>query len=181
MKIAKKICDFLRYRICKESESIEKSSEEPDVKELLDRILFLENELNRQKAIVSQMRREYESLLSERNNENGKVREEAQEMYLSQIVNRLAMLVTLACGYRNKLGVELEDVVNQIFWLEKDLISAGLEPIGRPGEVVKYDASLHQPMSIGIIADGASVVIKIQGYRLREKILAKAVVAKVEG
>lgn len=151
------------------------------VRELLERILRLEDELKNREQLIAQMRREYEILANRLNEEKNRHYEEALERFITQIINHLAMLVTLANGYRNNLQVELEDVVNQIMFLEKELIALGVEPIGRVGETVEFDVSLHQPIGTSMIQDGAKALVKIQGYKFRGKILAKAIVSGAEG
>lgn len=175
-----RLCEFFKRLFCKTPPQVESRNELVQIQELLEEITRLKEELTKRDELISQMRREYEELASRFNQEKKRHYDEALESHFSRIVNRLATLVTLAHAAKHNLKVELDDVVDQIFFLEKELMASGLEPIGKPGETVEFDTALHQPMGTGIIADGAKVVVKIQGYKLRGKVLAKAIVAGTE-
>ena len=173
------LCEFFKRLFCKSADKA--ADKEKQNHELVENLIRLEEELKKRGEIIAQMRREYEDLARKLAEEKTRHYDEALENHFSRIVNRLATLVTLAHGVRNNLKVEPEDFADQIFFFEKELIAAGLEPIGKPGETVEFDVALHQPINAGIISDGAKVIVKIQGYKFRGKVLAKAIVAGTEG
>ncbi len=56
---------------------------------------------------------------------------------------------------------------------------AGLEPVGKVGERVKYDPVLHQPLSAqASILDSEVVTVKFIGYRCNGRVIRRSLVQK---
>ena len=73
--------------------------------------------------------------------------------------------------------VRVDDLLRLVTSLEKVLTRAGLEVIGHAGDATRFDSALHQRMSGGRVSDGVRVKIEVPGYRLRERVLQKALVS----
>ncbi len=54
---------------------------------------------------------------------------------------------------------------------------AGLEPVGDPGESIRFDPELHEPLSAQeCIPNGGPAIVRFIGYRYRGRMLRRALV-----
>ena len=99
--------------------------------------------------------------------------QEQLERLFKKLAGPLANLAALSEMSEAGEQVEPADLLSLVRSLEKELHRAGLEPIGRVGEVVPFDVTGHQRMSGGTVRVGMTVTVQLSGYRhLRKRILA---------
>lgn len=129
---------------------------------------------------IEAMRQEYERLQLARAQAASGAGEAEIERLFKKLAGPLSNLVALSVLATHGQSVETADVFALLRDLEKELARFGLEPIGAAGEGTAFDIACHQRMSGGSVHAGTPVVIRLPGYRLRQKVLLKAMVSTSE-
>ncbi|MGB9602020.1 MAG: hypothetical protein ACPMAG_04445 [Limisphaerales bacterium] len=177
MALVEKLIDGVRNLIGRRRTSVRAT--EVVLSDLEYKLACLRKEVEGRDRAIEQMRREYERLQESLKGIESKTRGDATRIFLSSFANRLSLLVVLACGIKDGKQIDVKEIADQILALEKELAGYGLEPVGRPGEKVKYDVRVHQGMGSDLIEDGEEVVVRIPGYKYENQILIKAYISRV--
>lgn len=143
-------------------------------------VASLRMDLAEREKQMEQMRLEYAALELAGQRALAGAGQEQMEKLFKKLAGSLANLTVLTAMAEAGRDVEVTDLTHLIRSLEKELVRAGLEPIGTPGEESSFDTSCHQRMSGGAVQSGIPVTVHIPGYRLGEKVLLKAMVSTRE-
>ncbi len=134
-------------------------------------------ELKERDQRIEQMRAEYAALQAARERAGAEAGQDQLEKLFKRLAATLGNLNVLTAMAEAGREVEAGDLIQLIRGLEKELLRAGLEPIGTVGEKTLFAVASHQRMSGGAVRDGVPVTVQIPGYRMGEKILSKALVS----
>ena len=140
-----------------------------------------ENELRERDEIIKNMKTEYKTLREAGDAliQNA-VEEERVRIYRS--VSQLLINYPTA-QKRVALNPELKakDLMGMLKPLEKMMETLELQAIGNPDETVPYNPVVHAAAQAGAeYEESATVVIKLRGYKMKDVLLDKAKVQKVE-
>lgn len=134
-------------------------------------------ELHERNQTIDQMRREYAQLQAQTERAATTASGDQLERLFKKLAGPLANLQALSALVDAGQQVAPGDLVALLHTLNKELARAGLEPIGRVGDKVPFDVAAHQRMSGGAVHGGVPVTVRLPGYRMGEKVLAKALVS----
>ena len=148
--------------------------------ELRTRIAMLEMDLQERNQRIATMQKEYKALDEARDRAAASGAEMQMGKLFKRLSGNLSNLGALADLVEAGREAEMEDVIQLIRALEKDMAAAGMERIGRVGEVCHFDPANHQRMSGGSVHAGTSVVVRIPGYRMGGKVLLKVLITTQE-
>jgi molecular chaperone GrpE (heat shock protein) len=129
---------------------------------------------------LAAVRREYDALKADKERGVREAGREELEQLLKRLTGPLSNLMALVDLAEAGEDVERGDLATLARGLEKELVRAGLEPIGKTGAVTTFDVATHQRMSGGDVRAGTPVTVRLPGYRLGEKVLLKAMVSAGE-
>jgi molecular chaperone GrpE (heat shock protein) len=144
------------------------------------RVATLEMDLRERDERIEKQRSEYGTLRAERDRSVGQAGREELEKLLKRLAGPLSNLAALTALAEAGQEVQAPDLVSLIRGVEKELVRAGLEAVGKVGETARFDVRVHQRMSGGEVRDGTPVTVRLPGYRLGEKVLLKAMVSARE-
>ncbi len=150
------------------------------VAEVRARAATLEMDLRERDERIEKLRVEYETLRAERDRAVGRAAQDEVEKLLKKLAGPLSNLVALATLAEAGKDVQAKDLASLVRGVEKELLRAGLEPVGKVGEETRFDVAVHQRMSGGAVREGTPVTIQLPGYRLGDKVLLKAMVSARE-
>lgn len=125
---------------------------------------------------IASMQKEYETLEAARRRAASEAAAEQEEKVIKSLLRPLSNLATLMDLADSGNEIAVSDLVALGRSLEKELGRFGLERIGRTGEHIAFDPTLHQRMSGGTVAAGDDVAIAVPGFRLGSKVLTRAMV-----
>ena len=148
--------------------------------DLESRIASLEMDLRERDERIARMQAEYEQLHLARGRAAGDGGRDELEKLFKKLAGPWASVLALAAMNEGGQNVQASDLVQLINDVEKTLVRAGLEPIGRAGEDTTFDIAQHQRMSGGTVHPGTPVTVRLPGFRMGEKVLAKALVSTRE-
>jgi molecular chaperone GrpE (heat shock protein) len=126
------------------------------------------------------MRSEYATLQAAEKRASVGAGQDQLERLFKKLAGPLANLSVLTAIAEAGREVEVGNLVQLIKGLQKELVRAGLEPMGKVGEKTVFDVTCHQRISGGAVREGVPVAVQIPGYRMGEKILIKAMVSAAE-
>lgn len=149
----------------------------PTELELQARAAALELDLRERDERIARMKAEYEALQAARQRAEQAGGENELERLFKAICPSLANLHALCALAESGRQVDFGDVARLVRSLERELARAGLERIGEVGRQEPFDVALHQRMSGGSVQPGTPVVVQLPGYRMKEKVLRKAMVS----
>lgn len=144
------------------------------------RIAALEMELAERDKQMERMRSEYAALQADKERASAGAGQDQLEKLFKRLVGTLGNLAVLTAMAESGREIEVRDLVQLVKALEKELVRAGLEPVGKVGEKTAFDVACHQRMSGGAVRAGTPVTVQIPGYRMGQKILLKAMVSAGE-
>lgn len=148
--------------------------------DLRARVASLEMDLAERDRQIAEMRSEYGTLeLAKERAAAGAGQEELEKLF-KRLSGTLANLAALRAMAESGQEVEAGDLLSLVRSLEKELIRAGLEPIGQVGQATEFDVASHQRMSGGAVRAGTPVTVQLPGYRLGQRVLMKALVSAAE-
>jgi molecular chaperone GrpE (heat shock protein) len=140
----------------------------------------LEMDLRERDARIAAMQKEYAALQSDSKRAAAGAGEEQLRQVFKKLAAPLSNIAALAAMAEAGLEVEVRDFATLFRGIEKQLKSAGLEPVGVVGESVPFDAANHQRMGGPEISQGTLVTVRTPGYRYAGQALLKAMVAGKE-
>jgi molecular chaperone GrpE (heat shock protein) len=148
--------------------------------ELRSRVAALELELRERDMRIEEMKREYAALQAARDRAVAAGGQEELEKMLPKLAGPLSNLVTLAVAAKAGKTVSSADMAGLVEDVESSLAAWGFQRLGEPGATTEFDVAAHQRMSGGSVRAGTPVVVRIPGYRFRERMLLKAMVTAKE-
>ncbi|MEW6348410.1 MAG: hypothetical protein AB1646_05075 [Thermodesulfobacteriota bacterium] len=147
-----------------------------NIREILSmrsRLAATEIELHKRSVLVSSQKSKLEAIEASRTDSTAAI---AEDLFvaLAAPLSQLRMQAWLMGSGKEISGRSVMALAAQIASLVQ---RAGLEPVGEPGERIRFDPELHQPLSAQErIECGASAVVRFPGYRYRGRILRRALV-----
>lgn len=143
-------------------------------------IAGLEMDLRERDERIARMQEEYEQLRLARDRAASDSGHDELETLFKKLAGPWASVLALAAMAESGQNVETGDIMQLVRDVEKTLARAGFEAIGRAGEATVFDVACHQRMSGGTVHPGTPVTVRLPGFRMGEKILAKAMVSTRE-
>lgn len=144
------------------------------------RIAALELDLRERDERIAVMEREYSTLSEAMDRQSASAGQAQLEKTFKGLSGNLSTLTALIDLADSGQAVNLRNVVDLFRVIERDFAAAGMERIGKAGEVRAFDSAIHSPMSGGSISAGTAVAIRVPGYRMEGKVLLKALVRPLE-
>lgn len=148
--------------------------------DLQARIAGLEMDLRERDERIGRMQAEYEQLQVARDRAARDAGRDELEQLFKKFAGPWASVLALAAMAEAGQNVQAGDLVQLLKDVEKAFARAGLEPIGHTGEHTTFDVAHHQRMSGGTVHAGTPVTVRVPGFRMGEKVLAKAMVSTRE-
>ncbi|MBN1610353.1 MAG: nucleotide exchange factor GrpE [Polyangiaceae bacterium] len=162
-------------------EAVPRAAESDDTLRLGTRVAELKLEISERDQRIETMRAEYATLLADKQRIEAGAGEQRLVELLTKLAPTLSSLCATAAWFDQGKPVEPGDLVSLGRELEKRLARFGLERVGEVGQEVPFDVAVHQRMSGGSVAEGVEVLIEMPGYRLKDRVLLKAMVSRKEG
>ena len=107
-------------------------------------------------------------------------RDSATLSLLEAVAGPLSQLATLRSLAARGTVPEVGDVLRLTESLQQAFAEAGLEPIGEAGQDALFDPTLHRPVGRDVFREGEEVSIAFVGFRLGQRIVRPALVARKE-
>lgn len=148
--------------------------------DLQTRVASLEMDLREKTEQAEQMKREYATLEAARDRAASGAGQDQLERLFKKLAGPLSNLATLVSLCEKGQDVTAADMAQLVRSLEKQLLAAGMEPIGTPGEATAFDPAIHQRVSGGSVSTGTPVAVQLPGYRMGPRVIQKAMVSAAE-
>lgn len=148
--------------------------------ELRAQLAGVKMDLQERDRQIGAIQREYAALQSARDRAAADGGQQQLERLYEKLAGPLSNLAALADLSESGQQVAARDFAHLIRSIENELARAGMERVGAVGEVSSFDPAIHQRMSGGTVHLGTSVIVRLPGYRMGEKVLMKAMVTTKE-
>ena len=129
---------------------------------------------------IAAMKQEYAQLEEARDRAAAGTGQEQLDQLFKKLTGALSNLAALNDLAQAGQTVAAKDLLVLVRSVLKDLDRVGLQQVGRVGEKVAFDPAIHQRMSGGGVQAGTPVVVEVPGFRVREKVLLKAMASAGE-
>lgn len=170
------ITDFFE-KIFHKSELSELRSENIALKRKLKE---LEIECEEKKNFIEVSRKEYEELNKQFHENLKSERNDEFTDIFTELSQFLSQLDTMKKMEEEGKTVRLKDVFRLLGQIEKVFEKKEIIKIGIPGEKVTYDSASHNPVGKFSPEDNKEVIIRFCGYRLKDRVIKKALVSDGE-
>jgi molecular chaperone GrpE len=144
------------------------------------RIASLEMDLQERDQKIARLRREFDL----QSRQSGQAVADAAAGELERLARRaaplLSQLSTLQAMADAGREVRPHDLLKLAGKIRQLFVDAGLEPLGRCGEVSPFDTRIHQRLSGGDVREGDPVKVRFEGYRFHDTVVTKAMVSRQE-
>jgi molecular chaperone GrpE len=147
---------------------------------LASRLAGLQLDLHERDEQIARLRQEFALQERQAEQEAGRAAEGGLHALARAAAPLLSQLSTLRAMAEAGREVRAADVLKLAEKIKAVFVEAGLEPLGRNGEVCPFDSRFHQRLSGGDVQEGDPVRIRFEGYRLGDMVLTKAMVSREE-